>query len=285
MPHTDIPVFTESGTYAPVFKVGAEQNAEGETHVFMCDGYAASAEAMQASSLDPILDLSTSMCLFSSYFNAPVDLEQNVSALDPDSETFARDLESILSTSFDPDLVEAYRASLVSARDAQMPVNRRTITADDFFPLKDWRVLALVGYMLPDPYTGIDGVEKTGDDRYRVTTRAATRQGMIDASLEFRLMEPMDEMRMVFSPLLDRFYSGQDYRSRAVKISDSGRIRNELQTLCSEAIEYLPDDRLRVHFDQVDDAVMTADKKQLIQEVLAWYRVNHPTWFKWLDME
>ena len=181
--------------------------------------------------------------------------------------------------------MEAYRASLVSARDAQMPVNRRTITADDFFPLKDWRVLALVGYMLPDPYTGIDGVEKTGDDRYRVTTRAATRQGMIDASLEFRLMEPMDEMRMVFSPLLDRFYSGQDYRSRAVKISDSGRIRNELQTLCSEAIEYLPDDRLRVHFDQVDDAVMTADKKQLIQEVLAWYRVNHPTWFKWLDME
>jgi hypothetical protein len=285
MPHTDIPVFTESGTYAPVFKVGAEQNTDGETHVFICDGYAASAEAMQASSLDPILDLSTSMCLFSSNFNAPVNLEQNVSALDPDSETFAQDLRSTLATDFDGDLVEAYRASLVSARDAQLPVNRRTITADDFFPLKDWRVLALVGYMLPDPYTGIEGVEKTGEDRYRVTTRAATRRGMIDASLEFRLMEPMDEMRMVFSPLLDRFYSGQDYRSRAVKISDSGRIRNELQTLCSEAIEYLPDDRLRVHFDLVEDAVMTADKKKLIQEVLAWYSANHPTWFKWLDME
>ncbi len=63
---------------------------------------------------------------------------------------------------------------------------------------------------------------------------------MVDVTVSLRLMEPMDEMQMVFSPLLDRFYAGQDYRSRAVKISDSGRIRNELQTLCSEAIEYLP---------------------------------------------
>ncbi len=70
---------------------------------------------------------------------------------------------------------------------------------------------------------------------------------------------------MVFSPLLDRFYSGQDYRSRAVKISDSGRIRNELQTLASEAIEYAADDRMRVHFEQVDDAVLPPDKKRLIQ--------------------
>ena len=94
-----------------------------------------------------------------------------------------------------------------------------------------------------------------------------------------------DEMRMVFSPLLDRFYAGQDYRTRAVKISDSGRIRNELQTLASEAIEYLPDDRMRVHFDLVDDAVLPRDKKALIREVLRWYKANHQIWFRWLELD
>jgi len=87
---------------------------------------------------------------------------------------------------------------------------------------------------------------------------------------------------MVFSPLLDRFYAGQDYRQRAVKISDSGRIRNELQTLCADAIEYMPDDRMVVRFDLVDDSVLPADKKALIQEVLAWYQEQHPIWFQWL---
>ena len=125
-------------------------------------------------------------------------------------------------------------------------------------------------------------IEQVADDVYRVTTRAATRAGMMDVTLSLRLMEPMDEMRMVFSPLLDRFYAGQDYRSRAVKISDSGRIRNELQTLCSEAIEYQPNDQMVVHFDDVDDAVLPHDKKALIQEVLAWYREHHPIWFRWL---
>ena len=145
-------------------------------------------------------------------------------------------------------------------------------------------MLALVGYMLPDPYTGNPGVEKIADDRYRVTTYAATRRGTLEATLELRLMEPMAQMQMVFSPLLDRFYAGQDYRKRAVKISDSGRIRNELQTLCSEAIEYLSDDHMLVHFDRIDDTVLPPDKKDLIREVLEWYKANHPTWFKWLEL-
>jgi hypothetical protein len=118
-----------------------------------------------------------------------------------------------------------------------------------------------------------------------VTTRAATRLGVIDATLELELMEEFEEMRMVFSPLLDRFYSGQNYRDRAVKISDSGRIRNELQTLCSEAIEYLPDDRMLLRFDLIDESVLPRDKRDLIHEVLTWYKENHPIWFEWLDMK
>jgi hypothetical protein len=285
LPQTGQEVFTESGTYAPIFRVGPYTDDDGATHIFLCDGYAASAEAMQAASLDPVLDLSTSMCLFSSQFKASVEREQHIITLDPESETFDEELAATLDSELTPDLATAYRASLRSAREAMMPVDRRTITADDFFPLKEWRVLALDGYLLPDPYSGAEGVEQLADDRYRVTTRAATRLGVIDATLEFRLMEPFEEMRMVFSPLLDRFYSGQDYRQRAVKISDSGRIRNELQTLCSEAIEYLPDDRMLLRFDQIDESVLPADKRDLIREVLVWYKANHPTWFNWLEMK
>ena len=285
LPQTGQQVFTESGTYAPVFRVGPYTDDDGATHLFLCDGYAASAEAMQAASLDPILDLSTSMCLFSSQFKASIEREQHIIGLDPESDDFETQLATTLDTELAPDLADAYRTSLRSAREALMPVDRRTITADDFFPLKEWRVLALAGYMLPDPYSGNEGVEKVADDRYRVTTRAATRLGVIDATLELRLMEPVEQMRMVFSPLLDRFYSGEDYRERAVKVSDSGRIRNELQTLCSEAIEYMPDDRMLVRFDLIDDSVLPRDKTELIREVLEWYKANHPIWFRWLEMK
>lgn len=75
-----------------------------------------------------------------------------------------------------------------------------------------------------------------------------------------RLMESFEESRQVFSPLLDRFWRGQDYRTRPVKISDSGRIRNELQTWCSEALEFFDDDGIRLRLDQVDDAVMSPRK-------------------------
>jgi hypothetical protein len=285
LPQTGQQVFTESGTYAPVFRVGPYTDDDGAAHLFLCDGYAASAEAMQAASLDPILDLSTSMCLFSSQFKASIEREQHIIGLDPESDDFETQLAATLDTKLAPDLANAYRASLRSAREALMPVDQRTITADDFFPLKEWRVLALAGYMLPDPYSGNKGVEQVADDRYRVTTRAATRLGVIDATLELRLMEPVEQMRMVFSPLLDRFYTGEDYRDRAVKVSDSGRIRNELQTLCSEAIEYMPDDRMMVRFDLIDDSVLPRDKTELIREVLEWYKANHPIWFSWLEMK
>lgn len=281
IPETGLAAFTESGTYAPVYLVGPSQR-DGETHLLICDGYAASAEAMQAASLDPILDTETSMCLFSSRFKISYDREHRLMRLDPEADDYAERLAEIAAQEVPDDIVEIYRTNLRDARAACMPVSVRTSTADDFFPNKEWRVLSLSSAMLTDPYTGMPGVEQVGDDVYRVTTRAATRAGMMDVSLSLRLMEPTDEMRMVFSPLLDRFYAGQDYRTRAVKISDSGRIRNELQTLCSEAIEYLPNDRMVVHFDEVDDAVLPSDKKVLIREVLAWYQKNHPIWFRWL---
>lgn len=285
IPQTEMSTFTESGTYAPVFRVGPYIDDGGARHLFLCDGYAATAEAMQAASLDPVLGLTTSMSLFSSRFKVSYDREQLVMRLDPEADDFPARLVDTLGSDVTPDQVEEYRVILRSAREALMPVDKRTLTVDDLFPRKDWRVLALIGYMLPDPYTGATGVEQVADDVWKVTTRAGTRLGVLEVTLSLRLLEPPEEMRMVFSPLLDRFYAGQDHRSRAVKISDSGRIRNELQTLASEAIEYLPNDRMRVRFDWIDEAVLPADKKRLIQEVLAWYKANHSMWFQWLEID
>ena len=54
---TGIAVFTDSGTYAPTFLVKSGRTPAGERHVFLCDGYAATAEAMQAASLSEVLDV------------------------------------------------------------------------------------------------------------------------------------------------------------------------------------------------------------------------------------
>jgi hypothetical protein len=285
IPDTAMQAFTESGTYAPTFRIGPFTDQDGNRHLFLGDGYAATAEAMQAASLDPILGLTTSMCLFSSKFTASHDREQHLMRLNPDAGDLGTQLADTLGDELSVDLVEEYRTILRSAGDALMPVNKRAFTVDELFPKKEWQVLALTGYMLPDCYTGAPGVEQVSEDTWRVTSRAATRHGVLEVTLSLRLIEPIDEMRMVFSPLLDRFYAGQDYRTRAVKISDSGRIRNELQTLASEAIEYLPNDRMRVHLDRVDDAVLPPDKKSLILEVLRWYKTHHPMWFQWLELD
>ncbi len=196
-----------------------------------------------------------------------------------------QELGEVLGREADASTVDAYRADIRAARTANMPTGRRTVTADDFFPNKLWRVLSLASCMLPDPYTGTPGVEEVEEGVYRVTTCSSTRRRIAQVTLTLRMMEPIEEMRMAFSPLLDRFYAGEDYTRRPVKISDSGRIRNELQTLCSEAIEYLPEDRMRVRFDRLDDAVLSPDKKALIRQVLAWYRRHHPVWFRWLETD
>jgi hypothetical protein len=284
IPVTGMAAFTESGTYAPSFRVGPFSDHDDRPHLFLCDGYAATAEALQAASLDPVLRLNTSMALFSSRFEVPWERECDVLHLDPSTAEFPKALAGLLGREPSEQDLADYRTAIEEAAEAGMPLGKRTITADDFFPNKRWRVLALAGYMLPDPYTGAAGVEQVRPGVFRVTTHAATRHGVLEVALTLRLMEATSEMRMVFSPLLDRFYSGQDYRTRPVKVSDSGRIRNELQTLASEAIEFWPDDRMVVRFDRIDDAVLSADKKALIREVLLWYKANHPTWFRWLEI-
>ena len=86
------------------------------------------------------------------------------------------------------------------------------------------------------------------------------------------------------NPLLERFIAGEDYRRRAVKVSDSGRIHNELQTLCSQALEHT-DGKIRVPFDRINDDVIRPEHCRIIRSVVEWYKENHPVWFSWLELD
>ena len=279
-----IEVFTDSGTYAPTFLVGSWKDAAGAGHVFLCDGYAATAEAMQAASLSEVLDVDSTMAIFSPSFDLPCDGEAKLMQLDPLAPDFAQRVSALFGlTELETGKVKSYAEAIAEARDSHMPLGRRVLRADDFLPEKNWSVLSSIGYMCDDPYTGIKGVTRVSEGVYKVATLLATRKASARITFTFRLMEPLEQARHVFSPLLVRFLSGVDHTRRAVKISDSGRIRNELQTMLSQSLEY-EGDRLRVHFGRVDEKVMPRDRQLAIRKVLEWYKANHPVWFEWLDI-
>lgn len=279
-----LPAFTDSGTYMPVYQVGGWLDKERRPHVFLVDGYAASAEAMQAASLAPVLNVDGSLVVFTSKFDLPIEREQEVMSLDVTSTNFVDRLRTILEREPDIQTVERYKARIMEAHEAGIPHRQRVLRADDFFPEKAWDVLACSGYMCHDPYTGAPGVEQLGEGLYRTTVRLASPHGDKRIAFTLRLMESHDEGSLVFNPLLTRFIYGEDFRSRPVKISDSGRIRNELQTLCSEALDYLRDGKIRIHFDRIPPEVITVEDQKVLAEVLRWYQTMHPIWFTWLEI-
>ena len=280
-----LPAFTESGTYAPTYLVGTWNDDSGAPHVFLCDGYAASAEAVQAASLAQALDVDVSLALLSPRFELPMDRELHLSRLDPEGPDFEARLARLFGDeAVRPERVEFYRACLREMAEANLPLGRRALRADDFFPEKSWQVLAAAGFMGPDPYSGLPGVEKVAENTFRVTAQLAGRGVRQRVTFTFRFLETFEQTRLVFSPLLERFMAGENYRTRPVKVSDSGRIRNELQTLCSQALEYSDEDHIRVRFDRIDDLVISAERKRSIRQVLEWYKAHHPVWFHWLEI-
>jgi hypothetical protein len=281
---TGIETFTESGTYAPTYNVGTYTDEAGELHLFLCDGYAASAEAMQAASLAPMLKVEAFLSVFTSKFNLSFEREQDVMTLDPESADFRRNLEELMEEPVDDDVLTHYKEMIHEGIDAGITLTKRSIGADDFFPEKEWEVLAISGFMRPDPYSGAPGVEEVKPNTYNVTVRLATPKGEKRITLTLRFMEPIHKSKPIFNPLLNRFMGGEDFMSRPVKISDSGRIRNELQTLCSEALEFLSDEHIRIHFDRIPSEVISDKNQGKLMHVLKWYKTNHPIWFAWLEI-
>jgi hypothetical protein len=279
-----LPVFTDSGTYAPTFLVGSWQDAAQATHVFLCDGYAATAEAMQAASLSDVLDVHATMTMFSPSFALPCDVEGRLMQLDPSAPDFAQRLGALIGgREIEAGKARTYAEAIREAAASNMPLGKQALQADDFLPEKDWRVVASIGYMCDDPYTGAPGVTQVDDGVYRVTTRLATRKASSRITFTLRLMETFETTRQVFSPLLVRFLSGADHTARPVKISDSGRIRNELQTMLPQALEH-DGERIRVHIERINEMVMPREKQVAIRQVLEWYKANHPVWFAWLEV-
>lgn len=277
-------VFTDSGTYAPTYQVGTWYDKAGDRHLFLVDGYAATAEAMQAASLAPILNVDVSLALFSSKFNLPWDEEAGIMHLDPDDKAFADQLLQLAGQPLEPEKIELYRHCICEARNAGIDVKKKWLAAKDFMPNKKWDVMALAGYMLDDPYTGAPGVQKIDRETYRVSVRLSTPRGMKLVHISLRFMKAETERYLVCNPLLIRFFNGEDYENRAVKISDSGRIRNELQTLCSEAMEFFGVNGMRVHFDRIPDDVISPENQVLLRKILTWYKTHHPLWFSWMEI-
>lgn len=281
---TEMAAFTESGTYAPTYSVGVWKDGRGETHLFLCDGYAASAEAMQAASLAPLLGLRAFLSVFTSSFKQPHDKEHAIMRLDPEAEDFPARLSALLGKPVDEKTAGDHRAMIRQAVDAGIPLHKTSIEADDFFPEKEWDVLAVTGYMNPDPYTGAPGVEMLAEDSYRVKVRLSSRRGEKLITMTLKLQEPIAQSRFIFNPLLTRFLAGEDYETRPVRISDSGRIRNELQTLCSEALEFRKNGTICVHFARIPTDVISRDNQIKLRNILSWYKKNHPIWFTWLEI-
>ncbi len=282
---TGLQPFTDSGTYAPTFAVRSWQDSRNQTHLFIVDGYAASAEAIQAASLSTVLDIDVSMAVFSSKFTLPFDLDAASMKLDPDADDFALRLKNeIFGNQIDPELVETYRQSIYQARNAEIPLDKRTITADDLISEKKWQTLAASGYMLTDPYSGSPGVTQLSDNTYSVTVRLSTRTADKKITFALRLLESHEESKLIFSPLLNRFLKGEDFLTRAVKISDSGRIRNELQTLCTDALEHYGK-TVVLHFSKIPEATIPKPQQEKLKTILNWYKENHPVWFEWLELQ
>lgn len=281
---TGMKAFNESGTYAPTYAVRAWKDDAGEPHLFFVDGYAASAEAVQAASLAPVLGLEASLAVFTSKFNLPYEREQLVMCLDPDAPGFTERLSEIVGEPVNAATRDDYRRMILEGRYAGIDLCKQALSADDFFQERKWDVLAVTGYMGPDPYSGIDGVEEVEPGIYRSTVRLASPRGDKRITFTLRLMETFEQSRLVFSPLLNRFLSGENYETRPVKISDSGRIRNELQTLCAEALDFYDSDHIRVHFDKIPPEVISLENQKKLLEVLRWYKSRHPIWFSWLDI-
>ena len=275
--------FTDSGTYAPTMAVGDWKDENGQPHLFIVDGYAASAEAIQAASLAPILDLSISLAVLSSKFRFPVHTDAATMKLDPDSPDFAVRLQEVTNRDLDTDTIQTYQESIQLAKKAGIPLDKRTISCDDLIAEKKWQALAGAGYMLPDPYTGAPGVTQISEDTYEVTVRLTTARGDKRVTFALRLEESLADSKLVFSPLLNRFLKGEDFLHRAVKISDSGRIRNELQTLCSDALTYFGN-TVELEFDKISRATISPENQEKLRQVLTWYKENYPIWFEWLEI-
>ncbi len=279
-----IPSFNDSGTYAPTYHVKTWRDERGELNLMIVDGYAASAEATQAATVARSLGLSASLCVLTSKCAFDWRIEREIMRLNPDAPDFAEQLQALVGQPVDEEMAADYKHMIYEGVKANIPLGAKVIEAGDLFPEKEWHNLAICGYMCDDPYTGAPGVRELSNNTYEVTVRLVSEEADKFVTFTLRLNETSEQERLVFNPLLNRFLAGEDYQKRPVRISDSGRIRNELQTLCAEALEYPSSGEIVVHFAKISTALISIENQVKLREILSWYKQRHPYWFKWLTI-
>ena len=283
------PVFTDSGTYAPTFLVGSWKDDAEATHVFLVRrlrgdrrGDAGGQPLRRARR-----PRARWRCSRPSFDAARATSRRRLMQLDPAAPDFAASGSATLIGGRDVEAgtVRDYAEAIRGRGGVQHAARQAACcSADDFLPEKDWRVLASVGYMCDDPYTGAPGVTQVADDAYRVTTRLATRKASSLITFTLRLMESLETTRQVFSPLLVRFLSGVDHTTRPVQ---DLRLRAHPQRAADDDPAGARA-RRRPHpgplrADQRDgDAARQAGGDP--RRARSGTRRNHPVWFDWLDL-
>src|SRR5437660_227169 len=97
---------------------------------------------MQAASLSDVLEVHSTMSLFSPTFELPVDAEGRLMQLDPAAPDFAERLKTLIGgRDIDAGAVRAYADAIHEAAVSNMPLGKPVLRADDFLPAKSWSVL------------------------------------------------------------------------------------------------------------------------------------------------
>jgi hypothetical protein len=281
-----MPAFADSGTYAPIYRVGVFSDSAGNDHIFLVDGYAASAEAVQAATLDSALKLRTSLCLFSAQFRLPCLREGRVMSLDPQMPDFDQTLCRIAEEDIPESVVESYRDALHNLRGTGLPMGCPAFSACDLFRGRRFRSVAISSAIRTDPYSGMPGVETIDPEssRFRVTTRLADENGVRNVAFTFRLAKSVEASRPLFCPLLARLCAGEYVEFDDAAESLAGRIRDELEMIYYEAMELTRDGGLKVDLSRIDDRALPLAKRQSLEEILGGYKRDLPVAFRWLEL-
>ena len=152
-----IAVFTDSGTYAPTFLVGSWKDAAGATHVFLCDGYAATRRGDAGRQPRRGAGRRRDDGALLAHLRAALRREEaKLMQLDPDAPDFAARVRAVLRRAGrrrrgGPPYAEAIREAEASQRaDRASPCSAPTTSC----PRRTGACWRAIGYMCDDPYTG-----------------------------------------------------------------------------------------------------------------------------------
>ena len=259
---------------------------DGERHLFLCDGYAASAEAIQAASLAPMLGL-VAVCL-------PLHLDLRGARITASGWSwgsirtrtdFPAHLAEVLGREVDTTPCARFRAMIDDARQAGIPLQQAIGRGRRLLPREEVGRAGRVGLHVPRPLLRGRRESRRWSRGLLPGDGAAGRLARRQADhLHPAVMETLAQSWLVFNPLLSRFMGGEDYEHRPVRsptrAGSATSCRPSAPRRWSSSAGPHPGP-LRPHPARGDPAARHQVK---LREILRWYKKHHPIWFAWLDI-